>query len=110
MRFHEDHIGRLLRTLGWTPQKPQRRARQRDEALIEPWPRRDWPRMEKAPASGGPGSPSPARPTPASPRTSCAVSSAAPNCAGESESQAHSPRSWRSRQSVCKLASGGVFQ
>lgn len=35
MRLHEDHIGRLLRTLGWTPQKPPKRARQRNEALIE---------------------------------------------------------------------------
>jgi len=34
--FHHDHVGRLLRQrLNWTPQKPQRRARERDEADIE---------------------------------------------------------------------------
>jgi transposase len=34
--FHHDHVGRLLRQrLHWTPQKPQRRARERDEAAIE---------------------------------------------------------------------------
>src|SRR3989304_4657744 len=30
--YHVDHVGRLLRDLGWTPQKPQRRAVERDEA------------------------------------------------------------------------------
>src|SRR5260370_20362781 len=34
--FHHDHVGRLLRErLNWTPQKPQRRARERNEAAIE---------------------------------------------------------------------------
>jgi transposase len=34
--FHHDHVGRLLRQrLNWTPQKPQRRARERDETAIE---------------------------------------------------------------------------
>lgn len=33
--FHHDHVGRFLRErLNWTPQKPQRRARERDEAAI----------------------------------------------------------------------------
>jgi putative transposase len=29
--YHVDHIGRLLRSLGWTPQRPTRRALERDE-------------------------------------------------------------------------------
>ena len=34
--LHHDHVGRLLRQrLNWTPQKPQRRARERDETAIE---------------------------------------------------------------------------
>lgn len=33
--FHHDHVGRMLRErLNWTPQKPRRRARERDEAAI----------------------------------------------------------------------------
>jgi transposase len=33
--FHHDHVGRILRKrLNWTPQKPRRRARERDEAAI----------------------------------------------------------------------------
>jgi transposase len=36
VEFHHDHIGRLLRErLNWTPQKPQRRARERDEVAID---------------------------------------------------------------------------
>jgi transposase len=34
--FHHDHVGRILRKrLNWTPQKPRRKARERDEAAIE---------------------------------------------------------------------------
>ena len=33
-RYHVDHIGRLLGSLGWSPQRPQRRALERDEARI----------------------------------------------------------------------------
>jgi len=36
--FHPDHVGRFLRQrLGWTPQKPRRRARERDEDAIAHW-------------------------------------------------------------------------
>lgn len=33
--YHVDHIGRLLHSLGWSPQKPDRRARERDEEAIQ---------------------------------------------------------------------------
>lgn len=49
VRYHVDHIGRLLHGLGWTPQKPQRRAVERDEGAIRNWIRRDWPRIKKKP-------------------------------------------------------------
>lgn len=42
-----DHIGRLLRSLGWTPQKPQRRAFERDKQAIERWIKTDWPWVKK---------------------------------------------------------------
>jgi transposase len=45
--YHPDHVGRLLHALGWTPQKPERRALQRDEAAIARWKTRDWPRLKK---------------------------------------------------------------
>jgi transposase len=45
--YHPDHLGRILHDLGFSPQKPQRRARERDEAAIERWRREDWPRIKK---------------------------------------------------------------
>ena len=45
--FHVDHIGRLLKSLGWSPQKPSRRAVERDEERIRRWVKVDWPRVKK---------------------------------------------------------------
>ena len=49
VRYHVDHIGRLLRGLGFSPQKPERRARERDEGAIQGWVREEWPRVKKTP-------------------------------------------------------------
>jgi transposase len=47
--FHHDHVGRFLRQrLGWTPQKPQRRARERNEEGIARWKADDFPRIVRA--------------------------------------------------------------
>lgn len=51
VRYHVDHIGRLLRTLGFSPQRPERRARERDEEAIQGWVRVDWPRVKKTPGT-----------------------------------------------------------
>lgn len=45
VEYRVDHIGRLLPSLGWTPQKPKRRARERDEERIRGWVRKVWPRV-----------------------------------------------------------------
>jgi transposase len=45
--YHPDHMCKILHAMGFTPQKPQRRARERDEAAIEAWPKKDWPRIKK---------------------------------------------------------------
>lgn len=50
--YHPDHLGRILHDLGFSPQKPQRRARERDEAAIERWRRHDWPRIKKGGDAG----------------------------------------------------------
>ncbi len=49
--YHIHHIPRLLRSLGWSPQKPERRARERDEEAIQRWVKVDWPRIKKKHAS-----------------------------------------------------------
>lgn len=45
IRYHKDHVGRLLKELGWTPQMPIRRAIQRDEEAIERWRKTVWPEL-----------------------------------------------------------------
>jgi transposase len=47
--YHANHISRLLRSLGFSPQKPERRARERDEVAIRTWVRNEWPRVKKTP-------------------------------------------------------------
>lgn len=54
--YHPDHVGRLLHQLGWTPQKPERRALQRDEAAIARWKTREWARVKKTPRGWAPTS------------------------------------------------------
>ena len=50
--YHPDHLGRILHDLGFSPQKPQRRAAERNEAAIERWRSHDWPRIKKRPGDG----------------------------------------------------------
>lgn len=47
--YHVDHVGRLLHGLGWSPQKPERRAVERDEDEIRRWVKEEWPRVKKTP-------------------------------------------------------------
>lgn len=49
VRYHVDHIGRLLHELGWSAQKPARRALERDEQAIRRWVHVGWPRVKKTP-------------------------------------------------------------
>ena len=48
VRYHPDHVGRLLRAAGWSPQKPIRRATQRDEAAIQRRIAERWPALRPA--------------------------------------------------------------
>ena len=49
VEFHPEYVPRLLHQLGWSPQKPERRARERNEADIARWRRETWPRLKKEP-------------------------------------------------------------
>ena len=51
VEYHRDHVGRVLHALGFTQQKPQRRASQRDEAAIEHWRTHEWERIKKRAAN-----------------------------------------------------------
>lgn len=45
--YHVDHIGRLLRSMGWSSQKPRRRAVERDEERIRRWVKQEWPEVRE---------------------------------------------------------------
>jgi transposase len=49
--YHRDYISRLLHALGWSVQKPDPRAIERDEELIRAWLKQDWPRIKKSAAA-----------------------------------------------------------
>jgi transposase len=45
----------LRRRLGWSRQRPARRALERDDAAIATWVETEWPRIKEVPAAGGRG-------------------------------------------------------
>jgi transposase len=45
--YHPTHVGRLLKVLCWSSQKPMRRARQRDEAAMAQWRDETCPAIKK---------------------------------------------------------------
>lgn len=47
--YSDRHVGRLLRKIGWTPQKPVERADQRDEDEIADWRAKEFPELRKGP-------------------------------------------------------------
>src|SRR5258706_2603054 len=51
--YHVDHIGRLLRAMGWSVQKPIERASERNDAEIERWRSEKWPAIKKKPKARG---------------------------------------------------------
>jgi len=51
VELHRAHVGRVLRDLGWSCQKPERRALQRDEGAIQRWKRYGWREIKKKPSA-----------------------------------------------------------
>jgi transposase len=47
IEFHRSHVWRLLQKLGWTPQKPERRAMERDEDGIAKFVKVEWKKIVK---------------------------------------------------------------
>ena len=53
VRYHPAHMSRLLRELGWSVQKPIRRATQRNDAAIREWWSERWPALQAKPTASG---------------------------------------------------------
>src|SRR5216683_1687635 len=47
VRYHRDHVGRLMREAGWSRQKPIERASQRNEEALKQWSQERWPALKK---------------------------------------------------------------
>jgi transposase len=47
VRYHPSHVWKVLLGLGWSCQKPERRALERDEGAIAHWVRYRWPHIKK---------------------------------------------------------------
>jgi transposase len=47
VRYHASHVWKVLTRLGWSCQKPERRAVERDEPAIARWKQDEWPRIKK---------------------------------------------------------------
>ena len=48
VRLTEPSVWRLLRSLGWSVQRPAGQARQRDEKAIRTWKAKRWPALKKS--------------------------------------------------------------
>lgn len=53
LRYSTGHMWHLLRRLGFSCQRPARRATQRDEVAIQRWKNKRWPVLKKTPQSEG---------------------------------------------------------
>jgi hypothetical protein len=51
VQYHRDHVGRLMHSLNWSPQKPEPRALERNDEAIERWKQKHWPRTKKTSSS-----------------------------------------------------------
>jgi transposase len=57
VRYHPGHVWKLLRDkLGWSRQRPARRAVERDDEAIARWVAVEWPRIKRGAADAGHGS------------------------------------------------------
>jgi hypothetical protein len=44
-RYHPGHVWRILRRMGWSLQRPARRAAERDEKAVRRWKKDRWPKI-----------------------------------------------------------------
>jgi len=54
VKYNPGHVWYILRDMGWSCQKPERRARERDEKAIATWRKEGWAKVKKSHANGWP--------------------------------------------------------
>lgn len=50
VEYHFNHVGKILAQMGWSPQRPEKRAIERDDRRIQDWVKKEFPRIKKKPA------------------------------------------------------------
>lgn len=56
VRFHPGHVWKLMDKIGWSLQRPAKRAKERNEEAVEKWKAEVWPRLKKKRGAGEAGS------------------------------------------------------
>ena len=51
VKYHHRYLWYLMRKLGWSCQKPKRRAAQQDQQAVQAWVQKKWPGIKKSPQS-----------------------------------------------------------
>ena len=55
IKCHPGHVWRLLRRMGWSLQRPARRAREQKPEAVRGWIAEKWPAIKKKPAASAAG-------------------------------------------------------
>lgn len=53
VHYHPGHVWKVLIALGWSPQRPTGRARERNEDEIQHWQKKVWPALKKKRSTRG---------------------------------------------------------
>lgn len=48
--YHQGHVWRILVKLGWSLQRPAKRAQEKNEEAVRKWIKETWPELKKKPA------------------------------------------------------------
>jgi transposase len=56
VRYHPGHVWKILGSMNWTAQKPERQAKERDEVKVQYWKDVRWPDIKKTLSATKPGS------------------------------------------------------
>ena len=52
VEYHPGHVWKVLRRMGWSRQRPARKAVERDDEAIEQWVNERWPKLKKRSGQG----------------------------------------------------------
>ncbi len=55
VHYHRGHVWRVLRGMGWSRQRPLRKAKEQDPKAMAHWLKDHWPKVKKTPHDATPG-------------------------------------------------------